>query len=166
MKIIKKSLLKSGYYWEFKDFYSSIPNELSVPKYRMEVFTETITNKQILETYKIKPFSIEEAFAVATDYSEKIKKGEWKIIYFKDGTTTCRLDVYRHVDGDLDVNVYKVGPTNEWNAGGGVLFSNKDSQILSSATLGDLGSLSLKDAMKVVLDAGYVVYKKVTESDL
>lgn len=160
MKTIKKSLLKSGYYWEYKDFYDSLPSELAVPKYQTEVFTETITNKQILETYKIKPFSIEEAFAVVADYSEKIKKGEWKIIYFKDGTTTCRLLVYRHSDGRLEVYINEVNLDRKWGAGNGVLFSNETLESDNSLSLDNSESLTLESAIKICKENGLKITRE------
>lgn len=167
MKTIKKSLLKEGYYYEFKPFYNSLPATLTIPEYQTEIFPKDMSHQEILDTYKIEPYqSIQDAFAVAADCIATLKN-DWKgrIIYFMDGDTRYRLDVFRDSDGRLGVGIDGVN-LDGWDAGYGVLFSNKDPKPLSSATLDDLGSLSLKDAVKMVLDAGYVIYKKVTESDL
>ncbi len=49
------------------------------------------------------------------------------------GTTDrYRLNVYRNSDGKLKVNVNKVNPENQWNAGNGVLFRNRLSPVYSN----------------------------------
>ena len=39
-------------------------------------------------------------------------------------TRSCRLNVWRNDDGKLNLNVNKVNPDSEWNAGNGVLCRN------------------------------------------
>lgn len=44
-------------------------------------------------------------------------------------TGRYRLNVYRNSDGKLKVNINKVNPDNQWNAGNGVLFRNRLSPV-------------------------------------
>lgn len=142
MKTIKKSLLKSAYYWEFKSLYDTLPEELTVPEYQEHIFTETMTNKEIMEKWEKEPFTPEQAFAVAADYSQKIKKGQWRIVYFRDKEgLPCRLNVWRDGGGQLSLNVDEVNPGREWGAGDGTLVRNENSASLPL----DADTLSLEN---------------------
>lgn len=127
MKTIKKSLLKQGYYYEERPWYDALPETLTVPSYREEIFPKDMTHKKILETYKITPYTIEEAFAVAADKSKTLQNKEYRLVYFTDGDTRYGLGVYRNSDGGLEVCVDEVYLDDEWDAGDGVLFSNEPS---------------------------------------
>lgn len=49
-----KTNLKQGYYYEEIDLYDSLPDEIEVPEYETEIFSETMTSKEILEKYNKK----------------------------------------------------------------------------------------------------------------
>lgn len=145
MKKINKSALKEGYYYEYKSWYDALPEKLTVPKYQTEIFTKTISNREILDTYKVEPFTIEQAFAVAADCIPTLKNDySGRVIYFMDGDTRCRLSVYRDTDGELEVDVSYVYLFIEWYAGDGVLFSNKVTENLGAEALSPSETLSLK----------------------
>lgn len=138
---VQKSKLKEGYYWEFDNIYDTLPNKLKVPKYQTEIFTETITHKNILEKYKIIPYTVEQAFAVAIDAIPTLKNDyQGRLVYFKYDDILCGLGVWRLGDGSLRVRVNKVGLGSEWDAGDGTLFSTTPipSETSDSLTLKSL----------------------------
>lgn len=136
MKTSKKNLKeKDGYYYEFKSFYDSLPEKLEVPPYSEHILTETMTHREMKDKWEKKEFTIEQAFAVAADHAPKIKKGDWRIVYFKDGDVPCRLGVWRGDGGQLDLSVYEVSLDYGYDAGYGVLVSNETSEPLSEDPL-------------------------------
>lgn len=139
-----KSILKEGYYWEFKPFYDTLPDELEAPEYSEHIFTKTMTHKEIMETYEKKPFTMEEAFAVAANYASKAKNGQWRIVYFRYGDVPCWLNVWREDGGFLNLAVVKVDLDSTWHAGSGVLVSNENLDTVSSNS--DTLSLGSLDA--------------------
>lgn len=143
MKTINKSQLKKDYYWEFRPFYDALPDELPVPEYSEHVFERTMTNREIVEAFEKVPFTVEQAFAAAAEFSERIEKGQWRIVYFRDiDGTPCRLYVWRDGDGKLHLGVRKVDPDSLRYAGDGVLVSKRRYITLPFETESlDLGSL-------------------------
>lgn len=121
---INKNKLKECYYWEYTDLYDKLPAKLEVPDYEHEIFPKTMTHKEILETYNIAPYTVEQAFGAALSIIPELQN-DWKskLIYFMNGTTLCRLIMYRGDDGRLGVNVNRVDLGREWHAGNGTLFS-------------------------------------------
>lgn len=164
MKTIQKSKLKEGYYYEYKSFYEALPDTLTVPQYTEKIFSETISNKNILKTYKIKPYTTEEAFAAAADKSQTLKENEYRILYFNDGNTRCRLCVYRNSDGRLEVSIYGVDPGGQWRAGGGVLYSAETLNSLENDSLTlehfDPSVPTQASAIKYLKDCGYKITKE------
>lgn len=125
-KTIKKSVLKENYYYEFKPLYDTLPEKLTVPSYHTEILPKNMTHKEILETYHITPSkNIETAFAMIADCIPTLKNDyKARIAYFLDENgIPCRLDVWRDDDGELYLDVFKVYPGNERDAGDGVLVS-------------------------------------------
>lgn len=137
MKTIQKSLLKEDYYYEEKPWYDTLPETLSVPNYQTEIFTETMSHKEILDTYNIESYkNIQDAFAVAADCIKTLKNDyNGRIVYFMDGDTRCRLGVCRDSDGRLEVGIRRVSPGGRWSAGSGVLYSAETLIPLKSDTL-------------------------------
>lgn len=153
MKTIRKSQLKKNYYWEFRPFYDSLPETLSIPEYSEHVLDKDMTNKKIMETFEKVPFTVEQAFAVVADYSTKIESGKYRLVYFRDEDgMPCRLNVWRDEGGKLDLRVIKVFPDGRRSAGDGVLVSNELSEPLASGSdplsLGSLDTLAAIDLLK------------------
>lgn len=126
-KTIKKSILQSGYYYEFRKLYDALPDDLEVPEYRTEIFDGTISHKEILKTYEVEPYAnAADAFAVIADCVPTLKKdGKGRISYFNDQDgTLCRLSVWRGGGGRLSLYVGRVRLGGEWDDGDGVLASN------------------------------------------
>lgn len=161
MKTIQKSKLKEGYYYEYKSFYEALPDTLTVPQYTEKIFSETISNKNILKTYKIKPYTTEEAFAAAADKSQTLRENEYRILYFNDGNTRCRLGVYRSSGGKLGVDVCGVDPDGQWLAGYGVLYSAETLNSLENDSLTlehfDPSVPTQASAIKYLKDCGYKI---------
>jgi hypothetical protein len=128
---VNKSILKSGYYYEFKEFYDTLPEKLPITEKVFERTLEKITKEVEILTLGV-PFNKEEAFGLACKVSKTLKNNKYKIIFFKDKEITCGLFVCRGGDGRLWVGVFYVSPDFEWGAGGGVLFSKKSLTLKSS----------------------------------
>lgn len=164
MKKIKKSVLKENYYYECKPFYDALPEKLTVPSYQTEIFTETLSHKEILEKYRIEPYNnIQDAFAVAADCIPTLKNDyNGRLTYFMDGDTRCRLRVYRDSDGELRVYILGVDPDNQWGAGYGVLYSAETSIPLKVDTLKlcDLDPLSEQKVINMLKLKGYKITKE------
>lgn len=168
MKTIKKSVLKENWYYEYDDIYDSLPEELSVPEYKTEIFNKTISHRDILSTYKVEPYeSVGQAFAVAADIIPTLKNDcKGRLVYFKRSGELCRLRVWRNGDGVLRVGVGKVGLGDEWDAGDGVSLSTKSLENSENA-LGSLDKLTLDDAVRVCKMHGLKVIKTtITEEEL
>lgn len=149
-KTIKKSVLKENYYYEFKPFYDTLPDELAVPSYRTELFPKAMTNKEILETYNIIPSkNIEGAFAMIADCIPTLKNDyKSRIAYFIDEQgIPCRLDVWRGGYGGLFLYVFEVFPDGGRGAGDGVLVSNETETLSTDDTLSS-DTLALTDETK------------------
>lgn len=126
MKTIDKKILKTNYYWEFKEFYDKLPDKLPIPeKTASKVNTKDWTTEQEM-TEGNTPFSKEEAFAlvckiIKEDNTEKYKS---QIIWFKDDSgALCSVYVWHYGDGQY-VNVFKYDATSGWDEGGVSYFRN------------------------------------------
>lgn len=160
MKTLKKSILKSGYYWELKPWYDSCPDELPVAEYKTEIFTDYLTHKEILKKYNITPYdSYAQAASVAVSLADTLKRGEYRIIYFKEDEVLYRFGAFYYDDSRLDFHVRKVGPSSGYDPGDGVCFGYpSDTQPL---TLSDSDNLTLESAIKIVWENGFSIYKPV-----
>lgn len=163
MKTAKKSLLKEGYYYESKAWYDTIPQELTVPSYQTEIFPKAMTHQEIIDTYHIEPYkNIQDAFAVAADCIPTLLNDyKGRLVYFMDGDTRYRLNVYRDSGGELGVGVYGLDLGLEWNAGDGVLFSN-ETQILKAddtLALNSFEPLTIKEtqAIEILKEKGFKI---------
>ncbi len=162
MKTVQKSKIKEGYYWEYESLYDSLPKTLTVPEYKTEIFEKPITNKKIIEKYKIVPYTIEQAFAVAIDCIPTLKNNyKGRIIYFKNGDTLCGLYVYCFDDGLLGAGVDELGLDGEWDAGNGTIFSNT-LNTLDSSPLDSESLMTLETAIQMCKDAGLEVVRLTT----
>lgn len=169
-KTVKKSVLKQGYYYEEKSWYDALPYALPVPEYKEELFPKAMSHKEILNAYHIKPYTVAEAFAVASEKSATLKNGEYRLVYFIDGDATCRLHVYRYSFGKLRVYISRVDPDRQWDAGYGVLLSNGtlDTESNDAVALGNLDALTLdstrlddiKKAIELLKGNGFKVIKE------
>lgn len=147
-KTIKKSILQSGYYYEFRKFYDALPDDLEVPEYRTEIFDGTISHNEILKTYEVEPYAnAADAFAVIADCVPTLKNdGKGRIAYFNDADgTLCRLMVWRNDGGELRLFVSRVDLDAEWHDGGGVLASNAP---LGTETPSEPLALGLSDPLR------------------
>lgn len=157
---MKKSQLKEkrSYYYEEKAWYESCPDTLpKVPEFKTEIFPRAMTHQEILDTYKIIPYSsYAEAAAVVVSIIPDLK---WpsRIVYFKENEVLYRFDAWRDDDGQLGVNVGRVHLGREYAAEYGVAFSNSPSDTLDS--LSSLDSLELSRAIEICKSNGLVVYK-------
>lgn len=74
MTKLKKSLLKSNYYYEINPWYDKCPDILPEVPYQTEIFKETLSHSEIIKTYNILPYdSYEEAAAVCLSLIPDLK---------------------------------------------------------------------------------------------
>lgn len=157
--MINKNILKSGYYYEEKDWYDTLANELPEVEYKTEIFTETISHNNILKKYNITPYpSYIEAAAVCANLIKDLKNNyKSRLVYFTENNTLFRFFAWRLGDGQLGLGVGKVGLGNDYGAGRGVCFSNIP-LIPSDTTLESSDTLSLIRAIEIVKSNGYKVF--------
>lgn len=141
-----KSKLKEGYYYEIKNFYDKLPDEIEVPEYKTEIFPKVMTHREILDTYKIEPYTMEQAFGVILDVISTLKNySNCRIVYFEEDGVLYRLSAFRHDGGLLGVNVNSAVFDDKWDAGSGACFSNKKlSNYEPILTPRDLETLTLR----------------------
>lgn len=155
-----KSELKQDYYWECKDFYDKLPDQIEVIPSHTEILTKTMTHREILDTYKIKPYTLEQATGVILDIIPTLQNDyKSRIVYFKDNDVLYRFRAYRPSDDELSVDVFEVGLDNRWDAGNGVCFSNEllDTQSQSISTSETLSDQAMIDILK---SKGYKISKE------
>lgn len=128
-----KSLLKQGYYWECKNFYDKLPDEVEVIESRVEIFPKIMTNQDILNTYKIEPYTLEQATGILLGIIDDLKYPP-RIIYFKDNDVLYHFSAYRYDDGELSVDVDEVYLGREWRADDGACLSNVPLNTQSTKT--------------------------------
>lgn len=123
----KKSQLKEvgSYYYEQNDWYKNCPDELPyIPDTKVEIFPNAMTHREILETYKIKPYaSYAEAAAALVPLIADLKYPS-RIVYFEEDGKLYRLFAWRYDDGLLGVHAEGVDLRRECDAESGVCFSN------------------------------------------
>lgn len=158
---MKKTILKTGYYYEFKDIYDSLPDELPVPTDYVEIENkETRTEQQMIEGQEF--LSKEEAFGlvckIITD--NKIEKYKSQIVFFKDEGGLCKVYVFFGIDG-WNVNTFDFFTSFLWNAGYRSFF-RRPSGTLNPETLGNLESLKLDEAIKICKQNNLEVWEVIT----
>lgn len=159
---MNKSKLKEGYYYEEKEWYDACPDDLpNAPKYQIEIFPKVMTHKEILETYKIVPYSsYREAAAVVVSIIPTLKNDfKSRLVYFKENEVLYRFSAWRRGGGRLYLYVREVELGNEYGAGSGACFLSNS----TSDTSGDspLDSLTLPQAIKICKENGYKVMKEM-----
>lgn len=161
MKTHNKKILKGGYYWEVYPFYDSIPEELPKIKYQTEIFSKSLSHRQILKKYNIVPYeTVAEAAAVVLDLIPTLKNDyKSRLVYFKQDAVLYRFDAWRDDDGQLNVDVFKVLLDSKYDAENGVCFSATDTLKLETSS--SLETLTLESAIKMIKEAGYVIYKRI-----
>jgi len=161
LRNMKKTILKTGYYYEFKDIYDSLPDELPVPTDYVEIINkETRTEKQMIEGQEF--LSKEEAFGlvckIITD--NNIEEYTPQIIFFNYEGGICKVRVYLVSDG-WRVYTHGFGTSHRWYAGDRSFF-RRPSGTLSTQTLGNLEPLTFNQAVKLIKDAGYKITREKT----
>ena len=125
---ISKSVLKenNSCYYECNDWYDKCPSKLSVPEFKTEIFTRSISHDDILKEYNITPYaSYAEATAVCASIIFTLKNDyKSRIVYFKDNDVLYRFFAWRDDDGQLDVLVREVDLDYEFDPEDGVCFNN------------------------------------------
>lgn len=141
-KTANKSILKSGYYYEFKPFFDSLPEKVATVAYRESVLTESMKYADILKKFGISPEeSFGKAAGIALNCIPTLGNGEYRVIFFTHDEAPCGLHVWRRVDGDLYLYVYRVDLDRGWLAGHGVLSGTQN----ETGTLGKVSdALSLE----------------------
>ena len=120
-----KTILKENYYWEFKPFYDSLPDELEAPTNIIsKVNTQTTTEAEMVKNQEY--FTKEQAFGlVCKIISENDKENKYNLIWFKDDKGgLCRVFVFLVGDGWL-VYVFDFDASDEWFAGYRSFFRNR-----------------------------------------
>lgn len=162
MKTIKKSLLKEkdSYYYECNDWYSKVPEKLTVSNFKTEIFPRSMTHREILKEYSVIPYnSYAEAVAICASVIPTLKNDyEGRIIYFKENEILYRFCAWRGGDGQLRVGVSRVHLGGECGAGNGVCFSNGNLDT-SEKTLSNLDSLTLEKAIEICKENNLTVTK-------
>lgn len=131
----KKSQLKEegSYYNEEKDWYKNCPDTLpTIPPVKVEIFPRVMSHREILNTYKIVPYSsYAEAAAALIPLIPDLKLPS-RIVYFKEDNVLFRFHAWRDDDGQLRVNVNEVNLGRRCGAEDGVAFSNSTSDPSNS----------------------------------
>lgn len=156
-----KKILKEGYYYEAQPFYDSLPEELPKIKYQTGIFSKSLSHRQILKKYKIVPYeTVAEAAAVVLDLIPTLKNDyKGRLVYFKQDAVLYRFDAWRRGGGQLNVFVLKVYLGYKYDAERGVCFSATDTLKLETSS--SLETLTLESAIKMIKEAGYVIYKRI-----
>ena len=119
-----KTILKENYYWDFKQFYDSLPSELESPTDIIsKVNTEYTTEAEMVKNQEY--FTKEETFGLACKIiTENDIKNKYNLIWFKDDKGVLRkVDVYLVGDGWC-VSVRDFRASDEWNVGYRSFFRN------------------------------------------
>lgn len=128
-----KLLLKQGYYHECEPFFDKLSDEIEVIESRVEIFPKTMTHREILETYKIEPYTLEQATGILLGILDDLKYPS-RLIYFKDNDVLYCFNAYRRDGGGLRAFVYETLLDSRCYAGYGVCLSNKPLNTQSSDT--------------------------------
>lgn len=155
---MNKSKLKEGYYYEEKPFYDSLPDTLESPEYTTEIFSTEMTHQEILDTYKIKPYTLQQAAGVTVKVMQTLDNSQYRVIYFEDNGVLFRFGAWRFGGGQLSVSVYEVSRGFEYDAGHGACFSN-DSLEPKTEILEPLETLDFARAIGICVINGYTVTK-------
>ena len=139
---IAKKILKTNYYWEFKEFFDNLPEMLSVPEKFIEKTNDKVmTEKEITDGHEF--FSKEEAFGLAAKMVQDEKEG---LVWFKDGGELCRVNVWRFADGP-NVNVHEFAPESSSGMPATVLSFATNTLIFS--VFGHFESETLRSLKKI-----------------
>lgn len=119
-KTISKKFLEANYYWEFKTFFDSLPENLPIPKNPVKkVNNRVMTEKEMTEGHTF--FSKEEAFGLASKMVQDKKEG---IVWLEDEDGgLCEVGVWFRGDYP-SVSVYEFSPSRGWNDGACSFFRN------------------------------------------
>jgi len=107
---LSKTILKKGYYWEYDSLYEKLPEELEVPEYYCYTIKKNMLEGEIISNFYPKPFTREQAFAVAAGIIKRNKKVTG-LIFSED----LVLYVCRH-DGEWELNVFNLARDHVWSA--------------------------------------------------
>lgn len=153
-KTINKSILKTNYYWEFKPFYDSLPDQLPIPTNYYETTTtkERTTEKEMIQGKKL--LTKIEAFGLLAYLckEEKLSKETYKIGFFTDDNgVPCEFYAYLNSGVEFYLNVRKVDESFEWDAGDGFFLSNGDLET-KNQTLSPSETLTLESAENLAIE--------------
>lgn len=130
---LPKTILKPGYYYEFKDFYKDLPDELEVPEdYFYKKLTKNTSEGDMLKQGT--PFTKLQAFGLACKLAKEKKKG-WNLIFFTDDNgISCKFYAVLRAGGKFYLGVDEVHESGEWRAEDGFFLSNSNSEPLPTDT--------------------------------
>lgn len=119
---------------------------------------KSMNDDEILKELNPAPVTISELLA----FMKNADKSVWHICYIKDSNDVLRAVSVRWDDGGWRVYAYSVEHPDRWSAGGQVFSRNfSNPSTLSTQSLSPSASLTLESALKMVVDAGYIIYKKL-----
>ncbi len=125
--MLNKKVLKENYYYEEIPIYDKLPTKLpKVPKYEVKIFPKTMSHREILKEYNIKPYEDFKTAASAVADIILTLKNDYKsrIVYFNYENTLYRFYAWRNDAGQLRVFVCGVNLGLKYVAEDGVAFSN------------------------------------------
>ncbi len=137
--MINKSTLKNGYYWEYTNFYNSLPKEL--PIFSKEILLQQInkgveTEEQMMAGRKWLSRKEATSFGAQVVRDGDYKDSKFRIFFFEDeenGGKRSILYVYLYGDGPR-VRVYEFDSQFKWG-GGLISYSRNESmETLTSDT--------------------------------
>lgn len=166
---MNKSTLKKGYYYEFKNLYDTLPDELEIIENCKQIdYDRTVTEREILKEYAGKLSTFEQACGYVLRMIDSLKMEiKWNLVFFEQDGVPCRLYFGLGSDGVLSVNVRKVIETIVWDSPRvGFPLCNKNSES-STMTLSPSDALTLESAVEMCKKAGYRVLRtKTVEEEL
>lgn len=144
METINKRILKTNYYYEFKSFYDSLPDDLPIPTDYIEtVLTKITTEKEMIAGKKLLTKIGAFGLLAYVVKEKKLTKDNWKIGFFNDDDgIPCEFYARLRSDGRFCLDVRKVSESSKWNAGDGFFLSNKTLDT-ETQTLGNSDTLTL-----------------------
>lgn len=126
MLIAKKSVLKTGSYYESKQFYDACPETMDIPDFKTEFFEEEISANEVIPKYGIVPCrSYVGAARIIASVIPFLKKGRRMIAFFEEkGGTIYRICANCiQEDGIAEVTVQEATTSARYNPKDGVCYN-------------------------------------------
>lgn len=167
-KINLKELLK-GYYYINSDIteeHFPIPDVIETDNWKLVTIEKTMTADEVLEKIKadgLRPANLYELAIWKQNNEKTMKRFSWTVALgqmWKDADGNHRVPyVYCYSGGGFEFSLGGFGIV--WS-GDGAFLCFCDKQTLEPKTLSQSSdTLTLETAIKIVKDAGYVIYKQI-----